>query len=111
MQLSLKGPARLPLHLASLLPKTAPFLIPQHSGSKIWDFILLPLMQQRALASITRKNGLISLTGLLLNNSSLFIIKLMKKYFLTGLVTLLPLAVTLWIITFLIRLLTKPFEG
>ena len=25
--------------------------------------------------------------------------------------TLLPLAVTLWIITFLIRLLTKPFEG
>lgn len=35
----------------------------------------------------------------------------MKKYFLTGLVTLLPLAVTLWIIHFVVRFLTKPFIG
>ncbi len=35
----------------------------------------------------------------------------MKKYFLTGLVTLLPLAVTLWIVHFVIRFLTKPFIG
>ncbi len=35
----------------------------------------------------------------------------MKKYFLTGLVTLLPLAVTLWIIDFVVRFLTKPFQG
>jgi len=34
-----------------------------------------------------------------------------KKYFLTGLVTLLPLAVTFWILNFLIRLLTNPFQG
>lgn len=35
----------------------------------------------------------------------------MKKYFLTGLVTLLPLAVTIWIIHFVVRFLTKPFMG
>lgn len=35
----------------------------------------------------------------------------MKKYFLTGLVTLLPLAVTLWIVHFVVRILTKPFMG
>ncbi|HSX27035.1 MAG TPA: DUF502 domain-containing protein [Chlamydiales bacterium] len=35
----------------------------------------------------------------------------MKKYFLTGLVTLLPLAVTIWILHFIVRFLTKPFIG
>jgi uncharacterized membrane protein len=35
----------------------------------------------------------------------------MKKYFLTGLVMLLPLAVTIWVVTFVVRLLTKPFIG
>lgn len=35
----------------------------------------------------------------------------MKKYFLTGLVTLLPLAVTIWVIHFLVRFLTQPFMG
>jgi uncharacterized membrane protein len=35
----------------------------------------------------------------------------MKKYFLAGLVTLLPLAVTFWVIAFLVRFLTKPFTG
>ena len=35
----------------------------------------------------------------------------MKKYFLTGLVTLLPLAVTIWILHFVVRFLTKPFIG
>ena len=35
----------------------------------------------------------------------------MKKYFLTGLVTLLPLAVTIWVVRFLVRLLTDPFIG
>lgn len=35
----------------------------------------------------------------------------MKKYFLTGLVTLLPLAVTIWVVHFLIDFLTKPFIG
>lgn len=35
----------------------------------------------------------------------------MKKYFLTGLVTLLPLAVTFWIVHFLVNFLTKPFIG
>ncbi len=35
----------------------------------------------------------------------------MKKYFLTGLVTLLPLAVTIWVIHFFVTLLTKPFMG
>lgn len=36
---------------------------------------------------------------------------IVKKYFLTGLVTLLPLAVTLWIIHFFVSFLTKPFMG
>src|SRR5579872_4326295 len=35
----------------------------------------------------------------------------MKKSFFTGLVTLLPLAVTIWIVTFVVRFLTKPFMG
>lgn len=35
----------------------------------------------------------------------------MKKYFLAGLVTLLPLAVTFWIIAIIVRFLTKPFEN
>lgn len=35
----------------------------------------------------------------------------MKKYFLTGLVTLLPLAVTLWIVLLVVNFLTKPFMG
>lgn len=35
----------------------------------------------------------------------------MKKYFLTGLVTLLPLAVTAWIVHFVVNFLTKPFVG
>lgn len=35
----------------------------------------------------------------------------MKKYFLTGLVTLLPLAVTIWIVHFFVNFLTKPFIG
>ncbi len=35
----------------------------------------------------------------------------MKKYFFTGLVTLLPVAVTFWIVHFLVRLLTQPFVG
>ena len=35
----------------------------------------------------------------------------MKKYFLTGLVTLLPLAVTIWVLYFVVDLLTKPFVG
>ncbi len=35
----------------------------------------------------------------------------MKKYFLTGLVTLLPVAVTIWVFTFIVHLLTKPFMG
>ncbi|MBX7065905.1 MAG: DUF502 domain-containing protein [Parachlamydiales bacterium] len=35
----------------------------------------------------------------------------MKKYFLTGLVTLLPLAVTIWVVRFLVRLFTDPFVG
>lgn len=33
----------------------------------------------------------------------------MKKYFITGLVTLLPLAVTVWVVRFLVRFLTNPF--
>ncbi len=37
--------------------------------------------------------------------------EVMKKYFLTGLVTLLPLAVTIWIVHFVIHFLTKPFLG
>lgn len=35
----------------------------------------------------------------------------MKKYFLTGLATLLPLAVTVYVVTFVIHLLTRPFMG
>ncbi len=33
----------------------------------------------------------------------------MKKYFLTGLVTLLPLTVTIWVVHFFVNFLTKPF--
>ncbi|MCH9626671.1 MAG: hypothetical protein S4CHLAM2_02990 [Chlamydiales bacterium] len=35
----------------------------------------------------------------------------MKKYFITGLVILLPLAVTIVLVAFIINLLTKPFVG
>ena len=35
----------------------------------------------------------------------------MKKYLLTGLVTLLPLAVTVIVVEFAVNLLTKPFMG
>ncbi|MES2273668.1 MAG: DUF502 domain-containing protein [Chlamydiota bacterium] len=35
----------------------------------------------------------------------------MKKYFITGLLTLLPLAVTFWVIHFVVNFLTKPFVG
>ena len=35
----------------------------------------------------------------------------MKKYFLTGLVTLLPVAVTIWIFVLVVHFLTKPFMG
>ena len=35
----------------------------------------------------------------------------MKKYFLTGLATLLPVAVTLYIVVFVVGLLTRPFMG
>lgn len=35
----------------------------------------------------------------------------MKKYFITGLVTLLPLAVTIWVVHFFVDFLTKPFIG
>jgi len=35
----------------------------------------------------------------------------MKKYFLTGLATLLPLAITLWIVLRVMSFLTKPFMG
>src|SRR3990167_1304659 len=35
----------------------------------------------------------------------------MKKYFLTGLLTLLPLAVTLWIFHAVVSFLIKPFIG
>lgn len=35
----------------------------------------------------------------------------MKKYFLTGLVTLLPLAITIWVVHFVVHFLTKPFIG
>lgn len=35
----------------------------------------------------------------------------MKKYFLTGLALLLPLIITLWIVSFVFDLLTKPFMG
>jgi len=36
---------------------------------------------------------------------------MMKKYFFTGLVTLLPLAVTVMAVMFIVNLLTKPFMG
>lgn len=36
---------------------------------------------------------------------------MMKKYFFTGLVTLLPLAVTVMAVMFVVNLLTKPFMG
>jgi uncharacterized membrane protein len=36
---------------------------------------------------------------------------MMKKYFFTGLVTLLPLAVTILAVMFIVNLLTKPFLG
>jgi uncharacterized membrane protein len=35
----------------------------------------------------------------------------MKRYFFVGLATLLPLAITLWIVVSVIRFLTKPFMG
>lgn len=35
----------------------------------------------------------------------------MKGYFLTGVVILLPLALTFWIIAFIVRILTTPFQG
>lgn len=35
----------------------------------------------------------------------------MKKYFFAGLATLLPLAVTIWIVVFIVDFLTKPFMG
>lgn len=35
----------------------------------------------------------------------------MKKYFITGLVTLLPLAVTVWVVRFVVNFLTRPFAG
>lgn len=35
----------------------------------------------------------------------------MKKYFFTGLAILLPLAVTIWVVAFIVRFLTKPFMG
>jgi uncharacterized membrane protein len=35
----------------------------------------------------------------------------MKKYFLTGLATLLPLAVTVYVVLFIVRFLTRPFMG
>lgn len=35
----------------------------------------------------------------------------MKKYFATGIVVLLPLALTFWIVSFIINVLTRPFVG
>lgn len=35
----------------------------------------------------------------------------MRRYFLTGLVILLPITLTVWILVFLVNLLTKPFLG
>lgn len=35
----------------------------------------------------------------------------MKKYFVTGLVVLLPLALTFWIVSFILGVLTEPFLG
>src|SRR4051794_27759859 len=36
---------------------------------------------------------------------------MIKKYFLTGLAILLPIVITIWILSLLIRLLTAPFTG
>ncbi len=35
----------------------------------------------------------------------------MKKAFITGLLTLLPIVVTIWVVVFVVQLLTKPFMG
>ena len=35
----------------------------------------------------------------------------MKKYFLTGLASLLPVAVTIWLVAFVVNFLTHPFIG
>jgi uncharacterized membrane protein len=35
----------------------------------------------------------------------------MRKYFATGVVVLLPLALTFWVVSFIINMLTKPFLG
>ena len=35
----------------------------------------------------------------------------MKKYFFTGLATLLPVAVTVWLVAFIVNFLTRPFVG
>lgn len=35
----------------------------------------------------------------------------MRRYFITGLVLLLPFTITIWIILFIVRLFTKPFLG
>jgi uncharacterized membrane protein len=35
----------------------------------------------------------------------------MKKYFITGLLTLLPLTITIWVVHMVIRFFTKPFLG
>src|SRR3990167_4076759 len=35
----------------------------------------------------------------------------MRKYFITGLVILLPLTLTIWIVAFVVNFLTKPFMG
>lgn len=35
----------------------------------------------------------------------------MKKYFITGMIILLPLAVTVGLVAFIVRLLTNPFVG
>lgn len=35
----------------------------------------------------------------------------MKKYFVTGLVVLLPLALTYWVVSFILGVLTEPFTG
>jgi uncharacterized membrane protein len=37
--------------------------------------------------------------------------RLMKKYFLTGLASLLPVAVTIWLVSFVVDFLTRPFIG
>jgi uncharacterized membrane protein len=37
--------------------------------------------------------------------------KSLKKNFITGLLTLLPIVITIWVLTFVIQLLTKPFMG